>query len=420
MANNPPNSQQISNLKAENRRLKEENERLRELAGTESVQKAKSGTGIIRKTGVIIFMALAVLLLIAGNLFFWAGNTIVKTDRYTDAVEPLISNAEIQSAISSYTTQQLFNSVDVEALTQDVLPPRAEFLAPSISAQLESNTDTVVKGILARPQFQDKWNTAQANAHSRFISAVEQHGSDGSLDISEFYNEISAELKNTRLSFLANKPLPQKVGSIQVISGSWLSSLQTLISNIDTWRTIALIMLLFFSFLAIWFSRKKRQVVIVLGLLFATGMFATLLVIRAAREIIAGKVDAQYSEAASQAAQTLFHPLALQTATILVFGLLVSFVAWVSGPSRGARSITNIVRGLLSGKLHAVLFSKENKFTLWMDQYKTVLQWCSVGLVALSILFIRLTPKSLLLSAIAILIAILLIEVLSAKPSNIK
>ena len=82
------------------------------------------------------------VLLITGNLLFWTGNTLVKTDRFTASVAPIIKNSAVQTAVADYTTTQLYNNVDVSQVITQALPPRAEFLASSITGQLKSYTNS--------------------------------------------------------------------------------------------------------------------------------------------------------------------------------------------------------------------------------------------------------------------------------------
>src|SRR5690349_7101660 len=98
-----PNRQndEIDRLRTENKRLRDELKRL-ELLGRKNKPEPRAGQSLGRQSGVFIFSLLAVLLLFTGNILFWTGNTIVKTDRYVDAVEPLIRQEEVQKGISSY------------------------------------------------------------------------------------------------------------------------------------------------------------------------------------------------------------------------------------------------------------------------------------------------------------------------------
>ena len=72
----------------------------------------------------------------------------------------------------------------------------------------------------------------------------------------------------------------------------------------------------------IFLSRRRRRAVVRLALFSAAGLFITLVSLRIVREIIASKVNPSYAQAVREATQIIFHPLVLQTATlIIVFGI---------------------------------------------------------------------------------------------------
>ncbi len=418
MANNSSNTR-LKKLQAENAKLKSENKQLKQSVSKNNTVKKRSMTNFWRKLGAIFFLSLAVALLVVGNLLFWTGNTVVKSDRYAASITPVIKNTEVQKAVATYTTDKLFTNVNVDQAVTNVLPPRADFLAPTIADNLKSKTNETLKNVLANPEFQDRWNRLQVKSHDRFIEAVKTHGSDGVINVNEVYQQLSAQLKDTKLAFLANKPLPSKVGNIQIASGTSLSVLNKVINNIDTWRTLAILLLIAFVALGIWLSRNKRKALIVFAIISAIAMLLTLISFRLLRENVASHVNTAYTEAVRQTFQIIFHPLVIQTTTIMALFLLVALIAWVSGPGRGAAALKNRVNDLFAGKLHQAIFrNEENSFTLWLGKNKRLLQWVSVALVSLAVLIIRLTPTVLIVSAVILLVLILLIELLSATEAK--
>lgn len=410
---------QLQQLRAENKRLRRENDELKKsLARSPYPQAPPKDKHFFRQLGSILAISFAAALLFVGNLLLWTGNTIVKQDRYVEATAPLIKNQAIQDALATKLSQQLYQSVDIEQIASEALPPRAQFLAPTLTDQFKQHADKAIEKIIAGPRFQELWNNVNQQSHERFIAIVDAHGSDGSIDISEFYTQASQQLKGTKLAFLADKPLPPKIGQIKLVEGNWLTVLQATIQNIDAWRVIVLLLLAASSALGIWLSRNRRKATILLGSLFAFTMFISLASVRLGREIVASRVDPQYSEAARQAYAIVLHPLQVQTATILGASLLIVLIAWIGGNSSSSRMVRQKVDQLFSGKLHSALFSKENSFTLWVGRYKRTLQWLVIALVAVTTLFMRLTPAALLWDILIILILVLLLELLAAKSTD--
>jgi hypothetical protein len=407
-------------LKAENARLMAENGRLERLVTMQ--QNSKSGHSltpkqILRRAGVFALVSLAIALLVVGNLLFWLGNTIVKPDRFNAATTPIIKDTKVQQAMAAYTTNNIFQNVDVQKITEQALPPRADFLAPQLTAQLKSTTEKTLQAALAKPTFQEKWNNILATQHERLVNFAGKYNGDGAISINDVYNQMEASLQNSKLSFLANKKLPPKVGSITVVNAGWLPAFHNVVAHIDTWRLLSVTAFAVCAAAAVWLSRNRRKTLYTLSFAASGFMLISLLAFRMAREVIVQKVDPAYAEGVRSATQIFFHPLVLQTATILFAFVLLAFVAWVSSPSRSAAALREKVGLVLSGKLHSRLFGDDSTGVVaWVGKNKHLLEWSVVAIIAALMLLVRLTLKSLILYALLMLVSVMAIEVVAGRP----
>ena len=394
-------------LKAQNKQLAQELEVVRKESGKNHQERWRSLV-------VILLVIIGSVLIFLGNIFFWAGNTVAKTDRYVATVAPLVDDPAIQKAVAVYATDQIYQNIDVEPILTDALPPRAAFLAPTLASQIEKQTEVVLNNIVASPKFKDVWVNTQRKTHQNLVKVATKYQGDGTIKLTEAYQFLSSQLSGTPLSFLANKQLPSKVGNITLINAQYLPAFHKLVTKIDTWRIIAISLLVLVSAGAVWLSKNRRRTTITLGLTYALIMFFTLIAMRVGREITANGVDAQYRTAVQHAYQIIMHQLATQTFTIMLAGLLVSIVAWITGPYRSAHMISNRVNTLLSGNAHHAIFSHENDFTKWVGSYKRILQWGFVSLLALAMLITTLTVQKLVIFTTLMLVSYFILEDLAA------
>jgi hypothetical protein len=373
---------------------------------------------LLRSLSVIVLAAAAVALLTAGNLLFWLGNTIVKPDRFTAATQPIIKDPNVQQTLALYTTNNIFKNVDVQKITEEVLPPKAVFLAPQLTSQLKSTTQKTLQNTLAKPSFQEKWNNVLATQHERLVSFASRYNGDGAISLNDVYNQLSASLGNTKLAFLSNKKLPPKVGSITLLNASWLPAFHNVVVNIDTWRLLAVTAFLLCVIAAVWLSKNRRKTLYIISAGAAFFMVLTLVALRITRETIVQKADPQYADGVRSAVQIFFHPLVLQTATVLFAFVLVAFVAWVSGPVKSAAVIRSNAGLLFSGKLHIAIFGNhQNKYISWIHQNKSFLEWAAIALITIIMLIVRVTLKSLILYAFLMLASVLVIETIAGTTS---
>jgi hypothetical protein len=410
-----PKTQAVSKLRDENSELKAENRRLKRMSQAPA-KKSRPLRRTLRSSGIILLIAFAVALLTVANLLFWFGNTVVKQDRFVAATAPIIKDPVIQHDMSLYVTNNIFNNVDVQQTVEQVLPPRADFLAPQLTGQLKNYTQTTLQKILANPKVQDTWNQTLAKQHQRLINFASNYQGSGNITVNDFYNQLDDRLANTKLAFLANKKLPAKIGEVTVVNATWLPAFHNLVVHIDTWRLITLILFLVSIIAAVWLSRNRRRTLYIFSVASAAFMLATLLALHVTKGTIISKPDPQYQDGVQHIIQIVFHSLVLQTVTILAATVLLGIVTWISGTSKGALVVKNQFALLFSGRLHKQLFGEEaGTIVGWVQRYKRVLEWTSVALITALMLLVRLTLKSLLLYALLLLVVIAVIEVVGGQ-----
>ncbi len=365
--------------------------------------------------GLIAATGTAGAMLVVGNLIFWTGRTLTDNQRYVEATQPLIQNQAIQEAIANRATTAIFDNVDVEQLAQQALPQRAQFLAPSIATQVESFTSAEAKKIVASNQFQDVWQTVNAGAHQRLLNAVKNYQGDGTFNVNDLYARLSERLQDSKLSFLAGKTLPSNVGSITLISTPNLPKAHWIVVNLWWIRLVSITLFVLLTALAVWLTTSRRKTVARIGILYAALMLATLLALRITKTIMIGKVAPEYQAAATATWDIILKSLLQQTAALLLAFVGISLVAWLTGSGKQAQSVRMRTTDVLNGRLHQAIFkNKENAVTTWFGNYKRVIRTILLTLAALSLLVIRLKPVNILIVATTLLVAMLLLEALSA------
>ena len=407
----------VDELERVNLELKRENEQLRAELEKHSLSRKKSSFWRVPLTTLCVL--LAVIILIIGNILFWAGNTLINTDKYVATVQPLMADPTIQTAVAGYTTNQIFDQVDVQSYVNQALPPRAEFLAPQLTTQLKGATEKTLQKTLASSRFQTLWVNINRKAQARLIHAIKtSKTADGVINLQDVYDRLGESLQGTKLSFLAGKTLPKKAGAITVINAPWIPKARFAVNNIGWLKPAALLLVAIFGALAIWISRHRRRMLIILGAVFASGMACTLVVIQIAQNRVASHVQPAYHDAARQAAQIILQPLAHQTWAVLAVSLLIALVAWLSGPYRWAHCTAMATRKYLAAPLHRLIFKRENEFTRWMTDNRQTVQWVAVAVIGLIMIFVQLSFWLVVFYGAIIMAAVLVAEILAVPYSD--
>ncbi len=426
MANNYTKSRkesQMDKLKKNNQALKTENKKLKHKLAVDSESIDKNGAfgKTWRALAIVLLAGFAGALLLVCNTLFWGARTVVDSQQYQKVTTNLIKDPEIQQALSFYTTNRIFDNNDVEGIITSVLPPKADFLAPTLTTRLKTFTQESINKILASEKFQSVWIKVNVKAHDDLLKlANSPQGQDGVINLNEVFQQLTSNLEDTKLSLLSGKKLPDKVGQITILESNKLKALHFISSNINTFKYLSLGLIVVLSAGAIWLSHNKRRMLIILSVMFAVLMLVTLLGLRIATALIANNVMPEYQSAARSAAGIIFQPFVLQSVTIMTLSLVVFLAAFLSGPTKVATNLRDRLQLLFQGKAHSALFSKENSITLWVGKTKHALRVFGLLLLTVVMLRVQLTPTRILVFASLALLLLAGIELLASNTKTKK
>src|SRR4051794_34262911 len=110
-------------------RLRAENAALERRVRTR-IRLRSSASGFL----LVLGCGLAVLSLVA----VWLRFTLLDTDRYVDTVAPIAANVGVQNAVAGKLENAIYSRVDFASLAREVLPERADVLAPAIQRGAQS------------------------------------------------------------------------------------------------------------------------------------------------------------------------------------------------------------------------------------------------------------------------------------------
>ena len=137
-----------------------------------------------------LILVLVVLLSPLCIVAAWAHREISQTDTYVSTVAPLASDPAIQDAITDRVTTEIFNYVDIPAVTTQAidalaaqgLPATAETGLRALSAPLDSAVQNFVRerveNLVRSPAFADAWEAANREAHAQLVVALTGESSD--------------------------------------------------------------------------------------------------------------------------------------------------------------------------------------------------------------------------------------------------
>lgn len=296
----------------------------------------------MRKASIAALLAVGTLLWIGFGLGLWAERQLLDTDQWVNTSDELLENESIRTAVGLFIVDRLFDSEEVQARIEEVLPPRLDPLAGPAAAGLKEVARRNAPRLLGTEVALNAWREANEAAHGRLIALVEgETGGNLTLDLGTLFEQIA---EGTGLPPEAVDRLPPEVSSLQIASGENLQTAQDALDLLKTvvWVLLGLAVVAFAS--AIGLSRDRRRTVLSVG---ACLMFAAVAILAARRlagdAVVEALADAPNAMGAADDAWAISTGLLVDAAQgSFLFGLFIVTGAWLAGAGRRATAVRRV------------------------------------------------------------------------------
>lgn len=296
---------------------------------------------------VVILVSLAIVSLFLLNFSFWVKHTIMDNEQFVATTSPIIQNPDVQEAISTNLSEQIFANVNVEQILAENLPEKATFLAGPLSGQIKSFTTSQINNILASEQVANLWTEVLSNAQKTIVSYLENENNTGSITVNQLYEYANNNLGDSQISFLLNKDLPPKIGDIQLAEISWVPQAKTYLNTIKTLPIILSVVFVATILLSLLLTNKKRRLLLTISILSTVTMLLVLFLVNLGGSEIAGQVKAQNKDAVQAVYDIVTQPLTNQATGMLWFFIASSIGLLLIAPFKWEKIVFAKIRSWL-------------------------------------------------------------------------
>jgi hypothetical protein len=296
----------------------------------------------MRKAGIAALLAVGTLIFIGFGVGVWAERQVLDTDEWVDTSADLLENEDIRTALGGFVVDRLFDSEEVQAQIEDVLPPRLDPLAGPAAAGLKEVARRNAPRILGSAVALNAWRQANEAAHSTLIALVEgDKGGNLTLDLGTLFKQIA---EGTGLPPSAVDRLPPEVASLQIASGENLETAQDALNLVKTLVWVLLVLALACFAGAVALSRDRRRTVLSVGGCLMFAGVAVLAVRRLAGEaVVEALADAPNAMGAADDAWAISTSLLVDAAQgSILGGLFIVTGAWLAGAGRRATAVRRV------------------------------------------------------------------------------
>jgi hypothetical protein len=322
-----------------------------------------------------LLVALSCLLVLLSTTVVWTHRTLLNTNAFVGTVGPVFGHPEVDSAVATRATDQLFTALNVQARLHGALPPKAKVAA----APITNSTKTFVAGeltkVLASPKFQAIWTATLTRTHERLVAvlrgqntkALSTSGGYIVLNTVPAINQALGQVSGlasdltgkqvtlptitsaqppqqavNKLSKALGVTLPSNFGQITLVKSKDLATIQRGVKAFDRLVIVLPVVTIVLLALTLWLSVNRRRT----ALQLAVGV--SLLMIIERRAVIHGQGvlanDAHNPQVASIIFGDLLHGFFVLTAWVLGVALAILVITVLMGPYRWAVAFRSWVK----------------------------------------------------------------------------
>jgi hypothetical protein len=219
-----------------------------------------------RKRRILIWtlVVLASIIALVAIMTTWVKRQMLDNAAWNRATTQIVQDPQVQSAIASYTVNQLYDNINVGQALSNRLPPSLKQLGPPLAGALEQPAQQAVARLLTRPRVQQLFINASTIAHEKLVAVLENKTSHGistgngvvTLNVHQMVVEVGTELGIPE-SALAK--LPDTAGTVTLMKSNQLSAAQTGVRAVRVLSAWLLIAVFALYGLAIWLARGARR-----------------------------------------------------------------------------------------------------------------------------------------------------------------
>jgi hypothetical protein len=303
-----------------------------------------------RRVLPIVLVILATVIGFASVMAVWVKRQALETETWTETSSELLEDEDIRTAVTDFIVTALFDNVDVQAELEKRLPDDLDaFSGPAASGVRELATRATNEA-LSRPKVQALWEDANRFAHERLLLLLDDEAefvatTDGvvTLDLSGILAEVA---ETVGIGVDIESKLPEEAGQLEIMRSDELAAAQDGVQALRTAGYILSALTFVLYGIAIFLAGpRRREILRAVGFSFVAIGVLTLFARNAGGDAVTTSLT---TTAAAEPAVTstweIGTSLLKETGqSLLIYGIVIVFAAWLAGPTGVATSIRSAI-----------------------------------------------------------------------------
>ena len=300
-------------------------------------------------------IGVASVICLVGSLTVWVDRQMLDNHAWNRASQEIIQNPEVQTALSYYLVNSLYQNIDVAAALRQRLPKGLEPLAAPAAAALRQPAVNAVELMLQRPRVQGLFINASSLAHEKLVNVLENKTGHGistgngevTLNLSQLIVQLGTELG---LSQGALSRIPPNAGTVTIMTSKQLSTAQTAVNLIRVLSAFLLIAVVVLYAVAVYLARGGRRVALrsIGFILIAEGLIVLVIRRIAGNYVTNGLAPPEYRHMTHTVWLISTSILGQLGEALILYGFVLVVGMLLAGDTRPARAVRRWIAPVLN------------------------------------------------------------------------
>jgi hypothetical protein len=355
-----------------------------------------------RRTLVWTLIVAASLIGIASVLTTWVHRQMLDQQSWRNASAELIQDPKVQSSLSVYLVNSLYDNVNVAAALDERLPADLQPLAGTVAGALRQPLTDAMSRLLQSPRAQQLFVNASSLAQEKLVNVLEDKTGHGistgngmvTLDLGDLVTQLGTQLG---ISQSVLDRIPPDAGVITVMRSDQLATAQAGVQALRVLSTLLLVLVLGLFALAVYLAQGERRLTLRnVGWAFVIVGLVTLVVRRMTGRYAIDALTTPTSHDAGQRVWLIGSSVLAQIGwAAIIYGAVVVLGAVLAGPTAPATAIRRWMAPVLNerpGVAWAIVGCAYLLLVLWGPTHALRVLWGIVllgALLALGVVALR-------------------------------
>ena len=336
-----------------------------------------------RRWLVMLLVILTSVGVLTSTVAVWAHRMIFSTDEWVATVGPLIDDPEITKAVSTRIVDEILVLADADGVISDVLPDKAQVLAPVLETTLRNFLIGQVDSLLQTEQAQTIWVEGNRKAHALVVDVLQGNNvgpvllADGEVALNlmplmsralvrvddrfpgllpidgpvpQVTTDTPVRDAQQQFANAFDRTLPADFGVIVVFQSDQLAAVQEAVTLFDRGVVALVAMTVLLAIGALVLADDRRAIALRLGIAVVAAGAVGIALINAVQQFVLEMIGNR------EGRRAVAHLLASVTSSfddiarlLLAGGVLVAAISFLAGPNTTATQTRAAVRRTATG-----------------------------------------------------------------------